>query len=294
YGAFARRWWELAVPEPLPAPPSLRAPSSLPEAGVIPHETSDVPLPKAGEDAALARLETFVGEKLDDYATRRDRLDGSGLSRLSIDFTLGTLSPRVAFHRVSAHGGDGAKKWLAELLWRDFLADLLAQRPWLATRAFDARFDALQWSDDEAAFAAWRDGRTGIPAVDAAMRQLNATGWISNRARMIAAQFLTKHLRIHWAKGEAVFRHMLLDGDAASNIGNWQWAAGLGVDNAPYFRVFNPVTQAGQHDPDGRWLEQWVPECGGDPRPMAGAIVDLAEARRDYLEWVKGSARPGS
>jgi deoxyribodipyrimidine photo-lyase len=115
------------------------------------------------------------------------------------------------------------------------------------------------------------------------MRELRATGWISNRARMLAAQFLAKHLRVDWREGERCFREWLLDAELASNVGNWQWAAGLGIDNAPYFRVFNPVTQAAQHDPDGRWLRRWVPECDGDPRPRPDAIVDLADARRAYL-----------
>jgi deoxyribodipyrimidine photo-lyase len=115
------------------------------------------------------------------------------------------------------------------------------------------------------------------------MRELRATGWISNRARMLAAQFLAKQLRIDWRRGERVFYEWLLDGDRASNVGNWQWAAGLGIDNVPYFRVFNPVTQAAQHDPDGDWLRRWVPESGGDPRPRPDAIVDLADARRAYL-----------
>jgi deoxyribodipyrimidine photo-lyase len=285
YTPYARRWWELGVPEPLDAPESLRAPS-LPgsfDAGVIPEEASDVPLPEPGEDAAIDRLETFADERLDDYMHGRDRLDGTGTSRLSIDFALGTLSPRFAFHRINARRGESPRKWLAELAWRDFMADLLAHRPWLAERPMDRRLEAFEWNADDAAFEAWRTGNTGIPVVDAGMRQLHAEGWIGGRARMIVAQFLTKHLRIDWRRGEAVFRQLLLDGDAASNIGNWQWAAGLGVDNAPYFRVFNPVTQGRQYDPDGHWLRRWVPECGGDPRPLPHAIVDLAEARREYL-----------
>jgi deoxyribodipyrimidine photo-lyase len=163
------------------------------------------------------------------------------------------------------------------------MADLLWHRPHLIDQPFDARYSALEWNQDERAFAAWRDGETGIPVSDAAMRELRATGWIGNRARMVAAQFLTRLLRVDWRLGERVFRDWLLDGDVASNIGNWQWAAGLGIDNAPYFRVFNPVAQGRQHDPDGSWLRRWVPECDGDPHPLPNAIVDPAEARRDYL-----------
>ena len=122
------------------------------------------------------------------------------------------------------------------------------------------------------------------------MRELRATGWISNRARMVAAQFLTKHLRVRWTDGARVFEEWLLDADAASNAGNWQWAAGLGIDNAPYFRVFNPVTQGKEHDPDGRWLRTWVPESNGSPDAMPKAIVNLALARRDYLADARGLA----
>lgn len=285
YTPFSRRWWETAVAAAWDTPPALPPPALPPgfNIGNIPDETSDVPLPEPGEQAALRRLETFVEEKLDDYADSRDRLDGSGTSHLSIDITLGTLSPRVAFHRVSARGGPAARKWLAELAWRDFMADLLWHRPWLAERPMDARLASFEWVDDDALFEAWQEGRTGIPVIDAGMRQLAATGWMSGRARMVTAQFLAKHLRLDWRKGEAHFRRMLLDGDAASNIGNWQWAAGLGVDNAPYFRVFNPIAQGRQHDPDGTWLREWVPESGGDPRPLPHAVVDVAQARREYL-----------
>jgi deoxyribodipyrimidine photo-lyase len=285
YGAWFRRWSEQAVPAPLDAPDALRAvplPAAFDRgAAAAPH--TGIPLPAPGEAAALRRLDAFVERRLDGYADRRDALDGRGGSFLSVDFALGALSPRTAYHRVAARSGAGPRKWIAELAWRDFLADLLHHRPHMAERAFDTRFDDLPWSDDERVFAAWRDGATGIPVVDAAMRQLRLTGWISGRARMVAAQFLAKHLRIDWRRGEAVFRHWLLDGDAASNVGNWQWAAGLGVDNAPWFRVFNPVTQGRQHDPDGTWLRRWAPESVGDPRPLPGAIVDPATARREYL-----------
>ncbi|HSJ06219.1 MAG TPA: deoxyribodipyrimidine photo-lyase [Longimicrobiales bacterium] len=284
-----RRWSELPVPGPLEPPPALRGlelPAGM-EAGAVPRPESDVPLPEAGEGAALQRLEDFVEARLDDYAATRDRLDGSGGARLSIDFALGALSPRTAFHRVRARRGEGPRKWIMELAWRDFMADLLHHRPGLADEPMDAKFRAFPWRNDDAAFVAWRDGVTGIPVVDAAMRELRATGWMSGRARMVAAQFLAKHLGVHWKKGEQVFRHLLLDGDAASNIGNWQWAAGLGVDNAPYFRVFNPVAQGRSHDPDGAWLRRWVPESDGDPRPLPNAIVELQAARRDYLAAVE-------
>jgi deoxyribodipyrimidine photo-lyase len=248
----------------------------------VPVEESDVALPEAGEAAALRRLDAFIEERLAGYADRRSTLDGAGGSRLSIDFTLGTLSARLARERISARG-EGPRKWLGELAWRDFLADALWHRPQMIDEPFDTKWRSFPWTDDNAGFEAWRDGRTGIPVVDAAMRELRQTGWISNRARMVAAQFLCKHLRVDWRRGQRVFKDWLLDGDTASNVGNWQWCAGLGIDNAPYFRVFNPVTQGREHDPGGAWLRRWVPESDGDPAPLGHAIVDLAEARREYL-----------
>jgi deoxyribodipyrimidine photo-lyase len=184
---------------------------------------------------------------------------------------------------AECHAGEGPASWIRELAWRDFLADLLFDNPHMLTQPLDPRWEALRWSRSALRLDAWREGRTGVPAVDAAMRQLEATGWIANRARMIAAQFLSKQLRVHWRHGEKVFKDWLLDGDTASNVGNWQWAAGTGVDNAPYFRVFDPVAQARRHDPEGAWITRWVPECGGDPRPREDAVVDLKQARAEYL-----------
>jgi deoxyribodipyrimidine photo-lyase len=283
YTPYARQWLGRES-ETVDAPARLAAPD-LPEAfdvGAVPVEESDVALPEAGEAAALRRLDAFIEERLAGYADRRSTLDGAGGSRLSIDFTLGTLSARLARERISARG-EGPRKWLGELAWRDFLADALWHRPQMIDEPFDTKWRSFPWTDDNAGFEAWRDGRTGIPVVDAAMRELRQTGWISNRARMVAAQFLCKHLRVDWRRGQRVFKDWLLDGDTASNVGNWQWCAGLGIDNAPYFRVFNPVTQGREHDPGGAWLRRWVPESDGDPAPLGHAIVDLAEARREYL-----------
>jgi len=288
FGAYFRIWRDAACPEPLDPPVRLAsfAAAGL-EPGEIPPQQSDVALPAAGEAAALAALRAFVEQRAAGYADSRDRLDGRGGSCLSVYLNVGALSARAAAAALWDRRGTGPQKWLAELAWRDFLADLLYHRPEPVAHPFHPLWDHFPWDDRQADFAAWRDGRTGIPAVDAAMRQLRATGWISNRARMLAAQFLTKHLRIDWRHGERVFYDWLLDADRASNTGNWQWAAGLGIDNVPYFRVFNPVAQAEQHDPYGSWLKRWVPECGGDPRPLASAIVDPARARREYLATVE-------
>ncbi len=284
FSPFHRRWRSRGTPAPLDPPE--RIPAPRPGPGIDPGGTdvleADVPLPEPGEAAALEALERFVDERLPDYADRRDRLDGAGTSRLSVWLTLGVLSARTAAARVEAAGGPGAEKWLSELAWRDFLADLLYHRPDLLEDPFQPRWRALDWPGDDAHFTAWRDGETGVPAVDAAMRQLRETGWISNRARMVAAQFLAKNLRVDWRRGAAVFKDWLLDGDTASNTGNWQWAAGLGIDNAPYFRVMNPVSQAEKHDPGGDWLRRWAPGSEGAPRPR-DPVADPGESRKAYL-----------
>jgi len=285
YSPYSRRWFEEGLPTPLPSPDRLDPPDAAREIdlGEIPDWTSDVPLPELSEERALARLEEWVEGGLSEYASDRNRLDGRGVSRLSIELTLGVLSSRQAAWSALDQTGEGSRKWLQELAWRDFLADVLLHRPDLLQEPFDPRWSTFPWEEDEEVFVAWREGRTGIPVVDAAMRELRETGWISNRARMVTAQFLTKHLRIHWRRGERLFHEWLLDGDTASNVGNWQWAAGLGLDNAPYFRVLNPVLQGKAHDPEGGWLRTWVPESGGSPAPLPHAIVDLAEARKVYL-----------
>jgi deoxyribodipyrimidine photo-lyase len=285
YAPFFRRWRSLGTPDPVPAPDALPAPDRARalDPGEIPAEDPGIELPPIGEDAALDALERFVDEGLPAYAERRDRLDGRGTSRLSVWITIGALSARAAAARVEAAGGAGVRKWLAELGWRDFLADLLYHRPDLLDAPFQPRWKALDWPGGDDRFEAWREGRTGVPTVDAAMRQLRETGWISNRARMVAAQFLGKNLRVDWRRGEAVFKDWLLDGDTASNAGNWQWAAGLGIDNAPYFRVMNPVTQAEKHDPDGEWLARWAPDSDGDPTPR-DPVVDPGASRKAYIE----------
>ncbi len=293
---YARRWW--AAPEVTLYEAPERFPSvALPPGyalGSVPDEPSDVPLPPAGEEAALRALEAFVSERLPLYHQARDRLDGSGVSRLSCYFTLGVLSPRLAVQQAMRVGGEGARKWVGELAWRDFSGDLLHNFPLMAHSAFDPRWDALPWVDDAEIFGAWLEGRTGIPAVDAGMRELRATGFLSNRARMVVAQFAVKLALLPWQKCERAFRDLLLDGDNASNLQGWQWSGGLGVDAAPYFRVFNPVTQAQTHDPSGAWLRRWVPESWGRPEPYGRPVLDLEAARRRYLEVARriGQASP--
>lgn len=280
YTPFSRNF---QGPEPpLPAPEAL--PKAL-EEGEIPREDPGLPLPEPGEEAAWGRLLAFLDTRLARYLLERDRLDGEGGSRLSPYFALGVLSPREAAWEALRRGGEGARKWVAELLWRDFSYHLLYHFPEMAQRALDGRFEALPWTEDEGLFQAWYLGKTGVPLVDAAMRELHATGFLSNRARMAVAQFAVKYLLLPWQKAEEAFRHLLLDGDRAVNLQGWQWAGGLGVDAAPYFRVFNLVAQGKRHDPEGTWLRRFAPEYPSyEPQDP---VVDLGEARRRYLALAK-------
>jgi len=199
----------------------------------------------------------------------------------------------------------GCDVWLTELVWREFYQQILANHPHVATRCFRPEYDALGWSGTDAQFDAWRAGQTGYPIVDAAMRCLDATGWMHNRLRMIVSMFLTKDLLLPWQRGERWFMQRLVDGDLAANSGGWQWSAGTGTDAAPYFRIFNPVTQGRRFDPDGEFIRRWVPELAGldakavhapweGPLAAAGAryprpIVDHAVQRGRCLAMFKAA-----
>jgi deoxyribodipyrimidine photo-lyase len=166
----------------------------------------------------------------------------------------------------TAAARQGAETWLNELVWRDFYHSILYHIPNVRQQSFRAEYDKISWNNDEAAFAAWNEGRTGYPVVDAAMRQLDQSGWMHNRARMIVASFLVKNLLIDWRWGERWFMQHLIDGDPAANYGGWQWTAGVGTDAAPYFRVFNPILQSQKFDPDGTYIRRWLPELAGVPQ----------------------------
>ncbi len=244
-----------------------------------------------GEAAARNTLASFADNALLYYAEQRDRLDLAGTSRLSPHLRFGEISPFQVWHAAkqaceSASGSAArasADKFIAELIWREFCHHLLAQHPDLATRNVQARFDGFPWRTDEAvpgALKAWRRGQTGYPIVDAGMRQLWATGWMHNRARMVAASFLIKHLLIDWREGERWFWDTLVDADLANNPASWQWVAGSGADAAPYFRIFNPILQGQKFDPAGDYVRRWVPELAG---LSAEAIHAPFEARSDVL-----------
>lgn len=282
---FSKRWWAAQAPVLLEAPdhfPGTTLPPGY-DLGIIPEEASDIPLPPTGEEAALGALEVFLRDKLSRYHQTRDGLAGEGVSMLSYYFTLGVLSPRLAARRALQIGGEGARTWVNELCWRDFSGDLLYHRPQMLNSAFDPRWDDLPWNEDSELFVAWLHGQTGIPVVDACMRELRATGFLSNRGRMVVAQFAVKLALLPWQQCERAFRDLLLDGDNASNLQGWHWAGGLGVDAAPYFRVFNLITQAETHDPGGAWLKRWVPESDGRPYPYKSPVLDLELARKRYL-----------
>jgi deoxyribodipyrimidine photo-lyase len=257
-------------------------------------------LPVPGEAAARQRLDRWAASPaLERYATDRDRLDLEGTSRLSQDLRWGLLSPTEVAERC-AGDGEGRRRFLAELAWRDFYAHLLWHEPRVARESFRRSLDRVAWTRDPVVIDAWREGQTGYPVIDAAMRQLHATGWMHNRARMIVASFLTKHLGVDWRVGEAHFMEHLVDGDPASNNGGWQWAASTGTDPQPWFRVFNPTRQALRNDPDGDYVRQWVPELAHVPGPdvhaptpgvYLPAIVDHVEARARALHAYGESTR---
>lgn len=217
-----------------------------------------------GELGAQQRQATFLNSAVSQYANDRDRPDIPGTSRLSPHLHFGEIGPRQVWHAACATSDEkGAEKFKAEIGWREFSYHLLYHAPEMPSQNLRHEFDAFPWRDDEPAFKAWTQGKTGVPIVDAGMRELWATGWMHNRVRMIAASFLTKNLLIDWRRGAAWFWDTLVDADLASNSASWQWVAGCGADAAPYFRIFNPVLQGQKFDAAGAYVKKWVPELAG-------------------------------
>jgi deoxyribodipyrimidine photo-lyase len=254
-----------------------------------------------GEKAAHRALYEFL-DAVKDYAVARDIPARDGTSRLSPHLHWGEVSPRQVWHAVRTHGqGMGHETFLKELGWREFCAQLLFHHPDLPSAPLDERFEKFQWRRSEKDFRAWTRGRTGIPIVDAGMRQLWQTGWMHNRVRMIVASFLIKHLGLHWREGEGWFWDTLVDADLANNAANWQWVAGCGADAAPFFRIFNPVLQGKKFDPGGPYVRRFVPELKAvpdkyihspwempePPEHYPAPIVDLAAGRARALKSFK-------
>jgi deoxyribodipyrimidine photo-lyase len=274
---FSRTWKSLSLPhrdDMLPAPKTISTPTSL-HSELIPTEPSlslSIPFP-AGETEAQRRLAGFVDNLVFDYGEQRNRMDLHGTSMLSPYLRFGLISARQAVvaaqeaieNASTKEARKGAETWLNELIWREFYISILYHFPQVRQQSFRPEYDYIDWDNDEQAFTAWTEGRTGYPVVDAAMRQLRQTGWMHNRARMIVASFLVKDLLIDWRWGERWFMQHLVDGDPAANNGGWQWTAGTGTDAAPYFRVFNPVLQGKKFDPDGDYVRRWVPELANVP-----------------------------
>ncbi|QJD58387.1 deoxyribodipyrimidine photo-lyase [Pseudomonas sp. gcc21] len=313
-----------APPATLGLPPAqlaLDIPSdSIPErvSGFAPPDVHlQAPWP-AGEAEAGERLERFATERLDDYNRDRDLPAKPGTSQISAYLAAGVLSPRQCLHAALRSnrgefetGSPGAVTWINELLWREFYKHILVGYPQVSRhKAFRSATEVLPWRHDPQALAAWQQGRTGFPLIDAAMRQMLATGWMHNRLRMVVAMFLSKNLLIDWREGERFFMQHLIDGDLAANNGGWQWSASTGTDAVPWFRIFNPVTQSRRFDPDGRFIRYWLPELAtldnrsiheptsaGDLFGTADyppPIVDLAESRRRALEAFKNLSSIGT
>ena len=329
FSPFARAWLKKAVPtpdlRPLQFEPSVAenrarsARSTVARLASLPLPTladwgldaAGLLLPESGEPAARRRMEAFFDGPVFRYAAERDLPAVDATSRLSADLRWGTLSPRVLVQRChaalasakTAAQRDSARKFLGELIWREFYLAVLWHWPEVLEHEFQPRFRGMQWQRSGEAFQRWCEGTTGFPIVDAGMRQLAATGWMHNRVRMIVAMFLTKDLHLDWRLGEAFFMQHLADGEIASNNGGWQWSAGTGADAAPYFRIQNPWTQSARFDPEGEYIKKWVPELRAVPAralskpptsPLApgypAPMVDHAREREITLALYRRSA----
>jgi len=297
YGAYRRAWMRRISADPVHAHAAPRLPptphgvgsNGIPDVSACVDAPGDpARLPTGGEQAAARRLATFLERHARDYARLRDVPALDGTSRLSPYLRFGAISVRRCIEqarelaRAEPRARELARKWVDELVWREFYATLLAAHPRVLRGSFRSEFDAFAWNDDERGFSAWQQGRTGYPIVDAGMRQLLETGWMHNRVRMITASFLVKDLLCDWRRGERHFFARLVDGDPASNNGGWQWTAGTGTDAQPFFRIFNPTAQGERFDPEGDYVRHWVPELGRLPGAAAHRPWDAPLAAPDY------------
>ena len=300
---FWRNWskhLENQPPAPLPRPAPLgadflldfRLPEFAATQNTGSHSDSEWTV---GETAAKEQLMTFLASAASGYHRLRDDPSAKGTSRLSAALAVGALSPRTCLDRaISANDGfltgdsEGIQAWIRQLAWRDFYRQVLISFPRVSRgRSFLEWTERVEWRDSPHDFNAWKSGQTGVPLVDAGMRQLRETGWLHNRVRMVTAMYLAKDLLLDWRQGEAHFMRELVDGDFANNNGGWQWSASTGVDAAPYFRIMNPWTQAKRFDPYGEYIKTWVPEISQvAPRSLHDPkkLTELIHAGLDYPE----------
>ena len=289
YTPFWRAVKDREVPAPSAAPSRIPAPADWPASDRLEDwrmaeamgrgAAVCAPYQRVGEEAAQGRLGWFIGNAVDAYDAERDFPARDGTSRLSENLTYGEISARTCWHaglRALHDGAAGAEPWLKELVWREFAYHLMFHTPRILSGNWREEWDAFPWQTDEEHphIIAWKQGRTGVPFVDAAMREMYVTGKMHNRARMIVGSYLTKHLLSHWRIGMRWFADCLTDWDPASNAMGWQWVAGSGADATPYFRVFNPETQLGKFDPDHRYARTWIAEGQQDPPAQALSYFD--------------------
>ncbi len=292
---FKRRWLDRASPAvlaPLPAPTPRTAPAGTVNRealAVLPEAPEDPDWP-AGEAAAQARLAQFVADAIAAYDDDRDIPAKPATSRLSAHLALGAISVRDCYTQALADKGPGGETWRSELIWREFYRHVIAHYPHVSRgEAFKRETDRLPWRHDPEALDAWKAGATGYPLVDAGMRQLAQTGFMHNRLRMVTAMFLTKHLLIDWREGERHFMASLRDADFASNNGGWQWSASTGTDAAPYFRIFNPESQAKKFDAGNTFINLFIPELRDGTRAYPEPIVEHRTARERALAFFKAN-----
>jgi deoxyribodipyrimidine photo-lyase len=266
-------------------------PAAIPTLADIGFADSDLPAVgiQPGMSGARQLWDEFCAGRLDRYGALRDFPAIKGVSYLSVHLRFGTISLRELVRTALARQADA---WLNELIWRDFYFMILDHFPQVVTAAFKPEYDTIRWDDWPEGLAAWQQGRTGYPLVDAAMRQLNFSGWMHNRLRMVVASFLCKDLGLDWRLGERTFAELLNDFDLSANNGGWQWAASSGCDAQPYFRIFNPVTQSEKFDPEGRFIRRYVPELARVPDKYIHAPWKMGRLEQEALGIVIGRDYP--
>ena len=296
---FGRKWHDREKDEPVPAPSTdgLVAADDLTAAGVEPgalpslddlgFDEPTASLPDAGTEAARERLAAFCDGPIYEYEEAREYPARDGTSRLSPHLAWGTIGVREVYAETAAaraevdgEADEAAKEFQEQLAWREFYTHVLYHNPSVVSENYTEYENPIGWRDDPASLAAWKDGETGYPIVDAGMRQLRREAWMHNRVRMIVASFLTKDLLIDWREGYDWFRRKLVDHDTANNNGGWQWAASTGTDAQPYFRIFNPMTQGERYDPDGEYVREYVPELRGVDAETIHSWHELEDAER--------------